>query len=120
LQGRGRWVVSEEELHHVKVLIGRALGEGGDPAWKGQQHDEDDLGWDDFGAAHQHQFQNPAFQAPQYPSDPPVGHNYVPYDQFQTLVYRVGEVECTLDEANYNIDSPSASFYNFMGNYQHY
>ena len=51
---------------------------------------------------------------------PPQGYNYVPYEEYQTLVSRVGDVESTLQSVNHNVDTLTHNFGNFMTHFPDY
>ena len=99
---------------------------GNDPAWGGGAHEQgqDDLGWGDAGAggAPNYSWHDAPFQEHQYqqPPMPPPGHNYVPYEEFRTLVSRVGDVESTLQSVNHNVDTLTHNFGNFMTHFPDY
>jgi hypothetical protein len=106
LPGKNSWVLSPEQLHDARVLAGREEGEGarGNPAWEGHGgHYQGDAAWENFGYQQPPQYQQQQWQQP----EPQPRHNYVPYDQYQTLVHHVGNVESTLQDVNSNIDTLS-------------
>jgi hypothetical protein len=75
------------------------------------------MGWDVYGQQHEHQF----YQQQQYvPPVPPPGHNYVPYEQYNTLVTCVGDVENTLHDVNANVVNLTQSFTHFMDEFPNY
>jgi hypothetical protein len=44
-------------------------------------------------------------------------HNYVPYDEYQSLVGHVEAVDQTLQDANNNINILTTDFHNYMTNF---
>ncbi|KAK1661542.1 hypothetical protein QYE76_049701 [Lolium multiflorum] len=75
-------------------------------------------GWDDYGQAQQYQqYQQP----PQQPyMQPQPGYDYVPMEEYDTLVAHVGDMESTLQDVNTNVLYLTQSFSEFITNFQTY
>ena len=125
LPGKNTWVLSPEEYHALRVVAGRVQVPGGNAAWEQQndQAEDDDQqwgyqGWDKYGQAHQYQQYQ---QLPQQPCmQPQPGYDYVPREEYDTLVGRVGDVESTLQDVNANVLSLTQSFSEFTTSFQTY
>ncbi|KAK1619456.1 hypothetical protein QYE76_024973 [Lolium multiflorum] len=90
ISGKNTWVLSPEEFHALR-------------------------GWDDFGQ--DHQYQQPPQQS--YMQQQP-GYDYVPREEYDTLVGRVGDVESMLQYVNSNVLSLTQSFSEFSTHFQTY
>jgi hypothetical protein len=125
--GKNTWVLSPEEFQAFRVAARRAPAPGGDVAW--EQHDDqagdDDQqwggqGWDDFGQDHQYQ----QYQQPPPPQKPYMkqqsGYDYIPREEYDTLVGRIGDVESMLQDVNTNVMSLTQSFSEFTTHFLAY
>ena len=96
IPGRNTWVLSPDEFHSLRVAAGREQAPEGNAAWEQQNNqagDEDrqwgEQGWDDYGKGHQ--FQQHYYQQPPQPfMQPQPGYDYVPREEYDTLVGHVG------------------------------
>ena len=109
LMGRETWVLTDEEMHAVRVMAGREQqeeeGDGGDDVWQ-QAAQAHQGGWGDWPQQPQPQYQNPHH-----------GYEYIPRTEFEVLANRVGGVENTLHEVNANINTLTYNFSHFTTNY---
>ena len=132
LPGRQVWVHTEEEFHAIRVAAGRVIPPEGNPASEQQNNPDEEQGqegwgeegWNDYGQGHQHQqesyHQQQYQQFQQQPHvQPQPRHDYVPRDEFNALVARVGDVESTLHDVNNNVLSLSDNITQFTAQFQH-